>query len=201
MKCLRVGLLVLLLLGACCFVPFVSAQDELQIEPDVKLMLPAYNTTVEANQSLYCANWTWNDVNATAISFMQAYTRNGTPVSNLTLSFIAANLTLVTLNDNGTTVFQAVGNSAVNISLWGFDAAPEYVLFDNLANTSAYSYDDSVDLLVLFPIVSGNVTVTLFYGADVSIGAFALVIGLCIFGLVVLVLFSKRTKGGDATEV
>lgn len=128
---------------------FGAAQSSIfKFDPDIEFLLPAYNTSVGQSGYLYCDSYSWDDTNATELTFNDVFMTSGSPISGLDVSVQNANLTFNELGQSGANFDLANFGSAASITLSGWGSEPTQVEVDSTIIDN-YTYTASTDLLSL----------------------------------------------------
>jgi hypothetical protein len=197
--------LIVLLIAACFLINSSHASaSQMEWQTGLALQLPAYNTTLEASASWYMDSFTWNDANASTLTFNETYMLGGTRIPSLTISSQNANLTFTELSFYKETRVIALGSSTAHITLEGYTKEPTIVTIDGVENSTFWSYNALTDTLTLAPTLNGSSLIVLDYGAAPLVtltaedaAAIGVVFGVVALSVGVGVTFVKRRENKD----
>lgn len=170
---------------------------EIEWSSGLGIYLPAYNSVIDADNSMYFSGFTWNNTNATQTTFADFYMgTDSNSIISLTIS-TTSNITLSKVSNieiyylsalNGTQVFSIV-DKPENVTIDGVNRPENYYwTFSNgfLTVTNAV-----VDVDVLF----ASNALTADQAAGIAVALFLLAIGVCV-GLI----FTLRRKRENEIE-
>jgi hypothetical protein len=195
-KNLRISIIVSILF-LCCLLGYKGYATFYREEWQVGLGfgLPAFNSTIDADASLYLNQHSWNQINASEITFSNVYMDAGPAISSLTISS-TKNMTFSTIN-NQEISYSVVANGT---QIFSKLSEPLNVTIDGIDKPNAWSYSAS-GVLTMNNVTSNAVILfsSAAFGSDDILGtavAIAIVVSMSI-SVALIFMFRRRSSDDD----
>lgn len=166
--------------------------SRMQIEPGVGILLPAYNATIDADNSMFMNQWQWNQENATSVTFSTLFMDAGPAIPILTVES-TDNMTFSVLKNteisysaivNSTQTFSTV-NEPTNVTIDGVDKPYAWVY-----HSGALTVTTEGNATIIFSSISGLLTTDDVLG--VAIVLFAVAVCVCI-----ALIYRSKSRGEE----